>query len=156
MAVPQAPAGAGLYFDSVSDRLTDGMLFGGVAWYLRAPNRAASAMLPVAIMGLAMFISYQRPRPSRRLGCQGGIMERAERIVVLAALLFPELLIATLWVMLVLTATRPAVREGLEAGHRRARSSHPARRARRRPRTRTSVEPLWRQRMRERREARNG
>ena len=32
-------------------------------------------------------------------------MERAERIVVLAfALLFPELLIATLWVMLVLTA----------------------------------------------------
>ena len=51
---------------------------------------------------------------------------------------------------------RPAVREGLEAGHRRARSSHPSPPGPAPAATRTSVEPLWRQRMRERREARNG
>ena len=88
-----------------------------------------------------------------------GRAERAERIVVLAfALLFPELLIATLWVMLVLTAIT-AVQRFVKVW-KQATAEHdrptPARRARRRPRTRTSVEPLWRQRMRERREARNG
>jgi CDP-diacylglycerol--glycerol-3-phosphate 3-phosphatidyltransferase len=117
-------------------------------------------MLPVAIMGLAMFISYQRAK-AESLGwdAKGGIMERAERIVVLAfALLFPELMIATLWVMLVLTAIT-AVQRFVKVW-KQATAEHdrpaPARRARRRPRTRTSVEPLWRQRMRERREARNG
>ena len=150
----------GAYFDSVSDRLTDGMLFGGVAWYLASTEPGRIMMLPVAIMGLAMFISYQRAK-AESLGwdAKGGIMERAERIVVLAfALLFPELLIATLWVMLVLTAIT-AVQRFVKVW-KQATAEHdrpiPARRARRRPRTRTSVEPLWRQRMRERREARNG
>ena len=53
-----------------------------------------------------MFISYQRAKAeSLGFDAKGGIMERAERIIVLAfALLFPNLLIGTLWVMLVLTA----------------------------------------------------
>ena len=63
-------------------------------------------MLPVAVMSLAMLVSYQRAK-AESLGyeAKGGIMERAERFVVLAfGLLFNELLIWTLWVMAVLTA----------------------------------------------------
>ena len=150
----------GAFFDSVADRLTDALLFGGVAWYLAGARTDRTMMLPVAILATAMFISYQRAK-AESLGwdAKGGIMERAERIVVLAfALLFPELLIATLWVMRVLTAIT-AVQRFVKVW-KQATAEHdrptPARRARRRPRTRTSVEPLWRQRMRERREARNG
>ena len=39
----------GAFFDSVSDRLTDGMLFGGVAWYLASTEPGRIMMLPVAI-----------------------------------------------------------------------------------------------------------
>ena len=148
----------GAYFDSVSDRLTDGMLFGGVAWYLASTEPGRIMMLPVAIMGLAMFISYQRAK-AESLGwdAKGGIMERAERIIVLAfALLFPELLIGTLWVMLVLTAITAVQRFVKVWKQASAERPEPQKRsARRQRRARTTAEPLWRQRMRERREARN-
>jgi CDP-diacylglycerol--glycerol-3-phosphate 3-phosphatidyltransferase len=62
-------------------------------------------MLPVAIMATAMFISYQRAK-AESLGydAKGGLMERAERFIVLAfGLLFSEILIPVLWVMLALS-----------------------------------------------------
>ena len=62
-------------------------------------------MLPVAIMATAMFISYQRAK-AESLGydARGGLMERAERFIVLAfGLLFSEILVPVLWVMLVLS-----------------------------------------------------
>ena len=96
----------GAFFDSVSDRLTDALLFGGIAWYLADTQPGHIMMLPVAVMSLAMLVSYQRAK-AESLGyeAKGGIMERAERFVVLAfGLLFNELLIWTLWVMAVLTA----------------------------------------------------
>ena len=63
-------------------------------------------MLPVALMALAMLISYQRAK-AESLGydAKGGLMERAERFIVLGfGLLFSELLIGVLWVMFVLSA----------------------------------------------------
>ncbi len=142
----------GAYFDSVADRLTDGLLFGGVAWHLASVEPGRIMMLPVAIMGLAMFISYQRAKAeSLGFDAKGGIMERAERIIVLAfALLFPQLLIATLWVMLaltVITAGQRFVKVWRQASEDRP---VPTRRPRRKPRQR-QTETLWRQRMRERR-----
>jgi CDP-diacylglycerol--glycerol-3-phosphate 3-phosphatidyltransferase len=146
----------GAFFDSVSDRLTDALLFGGVAWHLASTEPGRIMMLPVAIMGLAMFVSYQRAK-AESLGydAKGGIMERAERIIVLAfALLFPELLLGTLWVMLVLTAITAGQR--FVKVWRQASQDRPvpAPRVRRQPRVRTT-EPLWRQRMRERRATRS-
>ena len=47
----------GAYFDSVADRLTDALLFGGVAWHLATVRTDHMMMLPVAIMATAMFIS---------------------------------------------------------------------------------------------------
>ncbi len=145
----------GAYFDSVSDRLTDALLFGGVAWYLASNEPGRIMMLPVAIMATAMFISYQRAK-AESLGydAKGGIMERAERIIVLAfALLFPELMIGTLWVMLVLTAIT-AIQRFVKVWKQASQDRPvPQRRQRRQPRQRQS-EPMWRQRMRERRSVR--
>ncbi len=148
----------GAFFDSVSDRLTDGLLFGGVTWYLASNEPGRIMMLPVAIMGLAMFISYQRAKAeSLGFDAKGGIMERAERIIVLAlALLFSELLIPILWVMLVLTAIT-AVQRFVKVWRQASQDRPlPARRQRRQPRTRRTSESVWRQRMRERRALRDG
>jgi CDP-diacylglycerol--glycerol-3-phosphate 3-phosphatidyltransferase len=95
----------GAYFDSVSDRLTDAMLFGGLAWYLASTRDNNLMMLPVALMAGAMLISYQRAKAeSLGFDAKGGLMERAERFIVLAfGLLFSELLVGVLWVMLALT-----------------------------------------------------
>ena len=148
----------GAFFDSVSDRLTDGLLFGGVAWYLASNEPGRIMMLPVAIMGLAMFISYQRAKAeSLGFDAKGGIMERAERIIVLAlALLFSEYLIPILWVMLVLTAIT-AIQRFVKVWRQASQDRPlPARRQRRQPRRRSSAEPVWRERMRERRALRDG
>ncbi|MEC8998771.1 MAG: CDP-alcohol phosphatidyltransferase family protein [Actinomycetota bacterium] len=102
----------GAFFDSVADRLTDALLFGGVAWYLAGSRTDRTMMLPVAIMATAMFISYQRAK-AESLGydAKGGLMERAERFIVLAfGLLFAEILIPVLWVMLVLSLATAAQR----------------------------------------------
>jgi len=96
----------GAFFDSVADRVTDMLLLGGVAWYLASEHGAHAALLPFAVMGLSALISYQRAKAeSLGLSAKGGLMERAERVILLCfGLLFDSLLIPVLWVMLVLTA----------------------------------------------------
>jgi CDP-diacylglycerol--glycerol-3-phosphate 3-phosphatidyltransferase len=78
----------GAFFDSTVDRITDAVLLGGIAWYL------------------ASVISYQRAKAeSLGLDARGGLMERAERIVLIClGLLIEPLLVPILWVMLVLTS----------------------------------------------------
>jgi CDP-diacylglycerol--glycerol-3-phosphate 3-phosphatidyltransferase len=95
----------GAFFDSVIDRVTDALLFGGVAWYFASEESPHLAMLPFAIMALSSVISYQRAKAeSLGLDAKGGLMERAERIILFClGLLIPPLLIPILWVMLVLT-----------------------------------------------------
>jgi CDP-diacylglycerol--glycerol-3-phosphate 3-phosphatidyltransferase len=139
----------GAYFDSVSDRLTDALLFGGVAWYLATEEPGRIMMLPVAVMVAAMLVSYQRAKAeSLGFDAKGGIMERAERFIVLGfGLLFSELLIGVLWVMLVLTvvtavqrfvkvwrqasADRPTPRRDRRMRRRAVRQSRAAARAER-------------------------
>jgi CDP-diacylglycerol--glycerol-3-phosphate 3-phosphatidyltransferase len=96
----------GAFFDSVSDRLADALLLGGVAWFLATTHDGRVSVLPLAVLGLSMLISYERAKAeSLGFDAKGGLMERAERLGALAfGLLFDSLLVATLWVMLVLTA----------------------------------------------------
>jgi len=95
----------GAFFDSVMDRVTDSVLMGGVAWYLISGDHPHEAILPVAVMGVSSLISYERAKAeSLGLTAKGGLMERAERIIVLCfGLLFDSILVPVLWVMLVLT-----------------------------------------------------
>ncbi|MFN8024487.1 MAG: CDP-alcohol phosphatidyltransferase family protein [Acidimicrobiales bacterium] len=96
----------GAFFDSVIDRVTDALLFGGVAWYFASEESPHMALLPFAVLGVSSVISYQRAKAeSLGLDAKGGLMERAERIILFClGLLIPPLLIPILWVMLVLTA----------------------------------------------------
>jgi phosphatidylinositol phosphate synthase len=96
----------GAFFDSVVDRVSDALLFGGVAWYLSTTHPGRIAVLPLAVAAASMLVSYERAR-AEALGfdARGGLMERAKRLGFLAfGLLFESLLVPVLWVMLVLTA----------------------------------------------------
>ena len=95
----------GAFFDSVVDRVTDSVLFGGVAWYFASEKSPHLALLPMAIMGVSSLISYERAKAEALgLHAKGGLMERAERIIVLCiGLLFDSILVPILWIMLVLT-----------------------------------------------------
>jgi CDP-diacylglycerol--glycerol-3-phosphate 3-phosphatidyltransferase len=95
----------GAFFDSTADRVTDAFLLGGVAWHLASTDGGTAAILPFAVMSASALISYMRAK-AESLGydAKGGIMERAERIIVLAfGLLFDAILVPVLWVMLVAT-----------------------------------------------------
>lgn len=99
----------GAFFDSTVDRVTDALMFGGVAWYLASTRGGTAAVLPFAVMAISSLISYQRAKAeSLGLDAKGGLMERAERIVALCIGLLLEAvgvewsLIWILWLMLVL------------------------------------------------------
>jgi CDP-diacylglycerol--glycerol-3-phosphate 3-phosphatidyltransferase len=94
----------GAFFDSVTDRASDALLFGGVAWYL-ADQSPYYAILAFAVAACSMMISYERAR-AEALGidARGGLMERAERFVFLSIGLAFNILVPILWIMLVLTA----------------------------------------------------
>jgi CDP-diacylglycerol--glycerol-3-phosphate 3-phosphatidyltransferase len=95
----------GAFFDSVVDRVSDALLLGGVAWYLDTTQPGRVAVLPMAVLAASMLISYERAKAeSLGFDARGGLMERAERLILLAfGLLFESLLVPVLWVMLVLT-----------------------------------------------------
>lgn len=141
----------GSFFDSVADRLTDALLFGGVAWYL-SYRGDRTPVLALAVLAASMLISYERAKAeSLGFDARGGLMERAERLIVLGfGLLFENLLVGVLWVMLALTLitavqrfvkvwrqaskARPVVEPGRWRGRRTARKR--ARTWRERPRSR--------------------
>ena len=102
----------GSFFDSVVDRVTDAVLLGGVAFYLTAHHHGQLVLLPFAILTTTFLISYERSKAeSLGLTAKGGLMERAERMILLGiGLLAKVIFIPVLWVMLVLTAMTAAGR----------------------------------------------
>ena len=124
----------GSFFDSVADRVSDTLLLGGVAWYLATTQPGLMPLLPMAVLGASLIISYERAKAeSLGFNAKGGVMERAERIIALGlGLLFEVLLVP----VLVADAgahrahRRAAVREGVAPGL--ARSGRPCITARRR------------------------
>ena len=96
----------GAFFDSVVDRVTDALVLSALAWYLSDTHRGHTFILPVAILGVSLLVSYERAKAeSLGFDAKGGLMERAERIVVLCATLaFSFMMIPLLWIMLALTS----------------------------------------------------
>ncbi|MGH9044586.1 MAG: CDP-alcohol phosphatidyltransferase family protein [Acidimicrobiales bacterium] len=98
----------GAFFDSVVDRVSDAVVMGGVTWYLVSTRRGHEALLPLAILGVTSLVSYQRAK-AEALGIQGakgGLMERAERMILLGVgFLSPVMLVPDLWVLLGLTTS---------------------------------------------------
>jgi CDP-diacylglycerol--glycerol-3-phosphate 3-phosphatidyltransferase len=94
----------GAFFDSTADRVSDTLITGGVVWYL-IDEEGLVAMVAVGVMATSWLISYQRAK-AESLGfeAKGGIMERAERVILLCVgLAIPRLLVPVMWVMLVFT-----------------------------------------------------
>ena len=92
----------GAFFDSTVDRLTDAFLFGGIAYYFAETEDPRLAVLPFAVSAVSLIISYQRAKAeSLGLDATGGLMERAERIVLICVGLFiePWLDGALVWIM---------------------------------------------------------
>ena len=74
----------GAFFDSVTDRVADAVLMGGVAWYLIGRQEGHLAVLPLAVLGVTALVSYERAKAeSLGLSAKGGLMERAERMILL-------------------------------------------------------------------------
>lgn len=95
----------GSFFDSVVDRVVDAVLMFGVAYDLTAHHHGQLVLLPFAILTATFLISYQRSKAeSLGIAAKGGLMERAERMILLGvALLSSAIFIPVLWIMLALT-----------------------------------------------------
>lgn len=92
----------GGFYDSVTDRISDGVILGGLAWVLRGDPRSFS--LVVVALVAAQVTSYVRAKAeSIDLECSVGILERAERaILLIIGLLFHRwLLEPVLWLLAV-------------------------------------------------------
>lgn len=92
----------GSFFDSVTDRVSDAVLLGGVAWYL-AGTSPYLPILAFAVAAVSATISYERAK-GEALGftARGGLLERAERLILLGVGLAFDVLVPVLWIMLVL------------------------------------------------------
>jgi CDP-diacylglycerol---glycerol-3-phosphate 3-phosphatidyltransferase len=92
----------GGFYDSVSDRISDGLILGGIAWAVRdQPHLLALAL---AALVAAALTSYVRAKAeSIDLDCSVGVLERAERaMLIIAGLLFhPWLFQPVLWLLAV-------------------------------------------------------
>lgn len=103
---PVAKAGGtasvrGAFFDSVADRVADAVIMAGVAWYLVSQNEGHLAILPLAILGVTSLVSYERAKAEALgISAKGGLMERAERMILLGVgFLAPWLLVPVLWLL---------------------------------------------------------
>jgi len=100
----------GAFLDSVADRVADALLYGGLAWYIATRHGGTTTLVPFAILAVTSLISYERAKAETLgLSAKGGLMERAERFVVLGACLLaaavdPGTLVPSLVVFLVLVA----------------------------------------------------
>jgi CDP-diacylglycerol--glycerol-3-phosphate 3-phosphatidyltransferase len=107
----------------------------------------------MAVLGASLIISYERAK-AEALGfnAKGGIMERAERLVLLGlGLLFETLLVPILWVMLVLTLFT-ALQRFVKVWRQASRERPPVLTARRASRRRAarSASTQWRRNLRSR------
>lgn len=90
----------GAFYDSVADRVSDGILLGTAAWLVRAePLMFIVAM--AALVG-AQLTSYIRAK-AESLGWNAtvGVLERAERVIILVLAIAFGVLEVALWVLAV-------------------------------------------------------
>ena len=146
----------GAFLDSVSDRLSDGLLFAGAGWYLLGTDSPRLVMLPFALYLAASLVSYQRAK-AEVLGfdAKGGLMERAERFIALGiGLLFAPIFVSVLWIMLALTIATAVFRFVKVWKQASAVRPVPQRRRRRQRRSARRSAETFRERARSRAEAR--
>jgi phosphatidylglycerophosphate synthase len=91
---------AGAFFDSSMDRVSDLLIFGGLAVEAAARSDPQRAALVAWALGAAFLTSYTRARAESELGeFKVGFMERAERFLVLIPLALLDQVPLALWIL---------------------------------------------------------
>jgi len=98
----------GAFLDSTLDRVSEGMVLAGIAYFLaiQGGRRGAldAALVVLALLG-SILVSYTRARAeSLGVECKSGIMTRPERIILVAIGLFFNVLPYVIYILLALTA----------------------------------------------------
>lgn len=88
----------GAFTDSVADRVGDVLLFGAVAWLVRTDPLLFG--LAIFVLGGSQLTSYIRAK-AESLGWNAtvGVLERAERVMIIVIAIFFGLLALALWVL---------------------------------------------------------
>lgn len=94
----------GAFLDSVLDRYADAAMFLAIFWYMVLRENTSGMLLSLVSLVGSFLISYAKAR-AEGLGvsCNLGIMERPERVVLLAVGATTGYIIPVLWIMSALT-----------------------------------------------------
>lgn len=94
----------GAFLDSVLDRYADAVILLAIAWNLGKNNNHAGVLLCLGTLIGSFLISYARAR-AEGLGmeCKHGLMERPERIILIAIGTITGIIMPILWILLILT-----------------------------------------------------
>jgi len=94
----------GAFFDSVLDRYSDSFLFLGFAWCFFDHGSFTGMALTLGSLVGSLLVSYTRAR-AEGIGseCKVGLMERPERVVLMAFGALTGWVRPVMWVMVVLT-----------------------------------------------------
>lgn len=94
----------GAFLDSTLDRASEGVVLAAIAYYLALEGRPIDvAMVVLALLG-SLLVSYTRARAEALgLQCKVGIMSRPERVVLIAAGLFFNILPYVIYILVALT-----------------------------------------------------
>lgn len=93
----------GAFLDSLCDRISDAALFVGAVWFYAQDGKAGYAALAATAMAISLLISYARAIGEKMgFDVKGGLMERAERLIVFGVSLAVGYLYVGLWIITVL------------------------------------------------------
>ena len=90
----------GAFYDSVTDRISDAAIFGAAAWLVR--ENPTTFVVAIVAMGAAQITPYIRAK-AELFGWDAtvGIIERAERVVIVIAAIGLGFLPIALWILAV-------------------------------------------------------
>lgn len=94
----------GAFLDSVTDRVSDALVFSALAWYFFRAGDERVTIVALAAYGGSQLTSYIRAK-AESLGydCKTGILERAERLILLCAGLILGFVEIMLWAVAALS-----------------------------------------------------
>ncbi len=94
----------GAFLDSVLDRYSDSFLLLGFSWYFLKNGSTSGMFISLGAMIGALIISYTKAR-AEGLGknCHTGLMERPERLILMAFGALTGWILPVMWILLVLT-----------------------------------------------------
>lgn len=94
----------GAFLDSVTDRVSDALVFSAFVWFFFAEGDEVTAAVALAAYAGGGLTSYIRAKAeSLGLDCKVGLLERAERLILLCAGLILGLVEPMLWAVAVLS-----------------------------------------------------